>query len=101
MFKNDREFAKSPETLSVDNSTSDSFNVKDWVVVRYDEKAYPGEIVKVVEDSYEVSVMHQKFGVWKWPARPDCILYEKKDIVKKINEPIPVGRRGEFTFDDI
>lgn len=30
-------------------------------------------------------------SLWKWPAIPDQIWYSEKDIVKKIEQPIPVN----------
>ena len=84
---------------SVDTPTL-SYNIGEWVIVKYDEKKYPGEITKVNDDAIEVSVMHSKFGQrWAWPNREDKIFYLKKDIVKKIKVPVPSDRRGFFRFE--
>ena len=38
-------------------------------------------------------------NIWKWPKNPDCIYYEKKDIICTINPPKIAGSCGQFTFD--
>ena len=44
--------------------------VGQWVIVKYDEARYPGEVAMIDEDSqYEVSVMHPSGKCWKWPKQ--------------------------------
>ena len=81
-----------------------TYAVGDWVVVQYDHKQYFGEIVAVVKGEdmscdFEVNVMHeQRGGVFKWPGREDKILYKERQIVKKVDPPVPVGCRNQFKF---
>lgn len=80
----------------------ESLAVGDWVIVQYDGKNYPGEVVIVGVDDVKVNVMHRIFaGFWKWPATPDEIFYPNEKIQGKINPPEPVGRRGQFRFNEV
>ena len=45
-----------------------------------------------------VSVMKKAGAFWQWPTPPDEIFYEKENIVKRIEAPIPCGSRGQFSF---
>ncbi|XP_071034011.1 uncharacterized protein [Parasteatoda tepidariorum] len=75
----------------------------DWVVVLFDSKAFPGEIIQIKSpDEIEISVMHQAgtSGMYKWPVPTDCITYNKGEIIKKISAPIVVNNRGQFKFNE-
>jgi len=75
----------------------------EWVLVKYDEKIYPGEVTGFgFGGSVQVSVMTPAFPgqKWKWPVNKDEILYEKSNVLKKITPPVPVGSRGQFSFND-
>ncbi|KAG8312195.1 hypothetical protein J6590_028428 [Homalodisca vitripennis] len=77
----------------------------DWVVVKYEDVFYPGEVkqVKLEENEVEVQVMHvSKTGkYYYWPKDEDCICYLLKDVIKKIGSPIPCeGTREQYKFND-
>lgn len=77
----------------------------DWVVVKYENVLYPGEVkqVKPEENEVEVKVMHvSKTGkYYYWPKDEDCISYRLKDVIKKIGSPIPCGgTREHYKFKD-
>lgn len=77
----------------------------DWVVVKYEDVFYPGEVkqVKHDENEVEVKVMHlSKTGkYYYWPKDEDCISYLLKDVTKKIGPPIPSGgTREQYKFND-
>ena len=75
--------------------------VGQWVIVKYDEARYPGEVAMIDEDSqYEVSVMHPSGKYWKWPKTEDKIYYAYDSIVQLINPPKAAGHRGQFIFDE-
>ena len=67
-----------------DEALEVSITVGQWVVVKYDEARYPGEVASVDEDSqYEVSVMHG--NNWKWPKTEDKIYYPYDSIVQLLD----------------
>ncbi|CAH1113453.1 unnamed protein product [Psylliodes chrysocephalus] len=71
----------------------DKYNGVDYVIVCYEKKQSPGVIKKYDNRSeFEVSVMERRLDrLWKWPIIPDQIWYPEKDIVKNIEQPIPVN----------
>ena len=73
----------------------------DWVLVRYDDELYPGEIKQVVQESYEIAVMYKSGGSWRWPAIEDKIFYMYEQVVKKLSPPEVVGCRGQFKFEEL
>ncbi|KAK3755434.1 hypothetical protein RRG08_008009 [Elysia crispata] len=101
-FKNDleRENAVFEITTETDSEKGEgACAVGEWVVVEYDGKQYYGEVLTVMDDRCEVSVMEEQLGgVFKWPTRPDKIYYTYPQILRKINPPIPVGHRNQFKF---
>lgn len=84
--------------------SSGNFSVGDWVVVKYDDVLYPGEIVSKRGNDTEVSVMVPATKTtWKWPLKPDKIFYQPENIVKKITgpeAPCAVQGRLQFTFPE-
>lgn len=38
---------------------------------------------------------------WRWPEKDDILTYDLEDIVKKINEPIQLNKRGVYSVIDI
>ncbi|KAG8171900.1 hypothetical protein JTE90_017787 [Oedothorax gibbosus] len=65
----------------------DDYKAGEWVLVQYEGKYYPGEVVGNEGDSYCVNVMIPAGKNWRWPQNPDQILYEKENIVKKLGLP--------------
>ena len=74
--------------------------VSDWVIVTYDGQQFPGEVSYVDDCAGEVkvNVMHPSGCNWKWPRKPDHILYKRENVVKKIEPPTVAGARGQFYF---
>lgn len=74
----------------------------DWVVVRYDDLLYPGEVISLPSNGIEINAMEPTTcGSYKWPTRKDVHTYLLEDVVKKIEPPIPCGSRAsQFTFKD-
>ena len=74
----------------------------DFVIVKYDQKFFPGEILANYDESAEVKVMASsgpKF--WKWPDRDDILMYQWKDVLKKIDPPVIVSNRGTYEVKDL
>lgn len=87
--------------LSNSNSTN-PYQPGDWVVVRYDDLLYPGEVISLPSNGIEINAMEPTTcGSYKWPTRKDVHTYLLEDVVKKIEPPIPCGSRAsQFTFKD-
>ncbi|XP_063225527.1 uncharacterized protein LOC134532701 [Bacillus rossius redtenbacheri] len=95
---------KNVHNYNIGGVTDDTYSVGEWVLVNYDGIKYPGEITSIVfEHAVEVSVMHPAAGgTYKWPTLPDRLLYNLKDVVKKISGPCPSGSRAAFfVFKDL
>ena len=76
------------------------YKVGMWVLVKYDEETYPGQVVEVESEStVKVNVMHRSGMYFKWPEKEDSIFYEVGQIVRTIDPPIVYGLRGQFTFN--
>ncbi|XP_071839631.1 uncharacterized protein [Apostichopus japonicus] len=84
-----------------------TFHIKvgDWVVVKYDDVLYPGEVTNVKGKDTEVSVMVPATNTtWKWPLTVDKIFYQPENIIKKIvppEAPCAVHGRLQFTFKEL
>ena len=76
-----------------------SYAAGDWVLVTYDDgnQPYPGEITEVHESSLRIKVMERTGGNFKWPKRED-IIYAMGNVVKSLNQPTVVGKRGQLNF---
>ena len=70
------------------------YEVGDWVIVHYvdeyDDNEYPGEVTAVLENEIKVSVLHKSGGYFE-------LHYLHESVVAKIDPPIVVGSRGQFT----
>lgn len=72
-----------------------------WVIVKYEDEEYPGEVICIEDSDIEVSVMHKSANAWKWPRPEDKIFYPATQIVRVINPPSVAGNRGQFAFENI
>jgi len=75
-----------------------SIGVGEWVLVKYDEGLYPGEVREVGEKEVKVSAMVKSGKFYKWPASEDCIFYPIDNVVKKLQPPTVKSARGTFEF---
>ena len=71
------------------------------MLVNYDNTNFPGEVIKVVGEECEVTVMHKSGKFWKWPQREDKIFYNQKSVIKVLRPPQVAGCRGQFTFEGL
>jgi len=84
--------------IDVVNSASSS-TVGEWVLVRYGESMFPGEVKEIGMADLKVSVM-VPFGAtyYKWPASEDCIFYNMNNVIMKLKAPILKSSRGTYEF---
>ena len=62
-----------------------------WVIVKYEDEEFPGEVTCIEDTDVEVNVMHRSANVWKWPRPEDKIFYSKTQVVRVINPPSVAG----------
>ena len=72
-----------------------------WVMVKYADEEYPGEMTSIEDSDIEVSVMHKSVNAWKWPKPEDKIFYPTTQIVRVIDPPSIAGNQGQFVFENI
>jgi len=82
-----------------EETSGPSYSAGQWVLVAYDGSAYPGQVLDVNDDEVQVSAMERVGRIWRWPRKADCIFYKKSDVIRAINTPVLVNRRGQFKFD--
>lgn len=84
--------------------TSEEIKPGNYVIVLYEEKHYPGKVVKTIQPANEfvVSTM-KKSGLrdWKWPEEKDEITYSRDEVICKIEEPKKKTKRGTFTVPEM
>ena len=102
MCSEDEDSDTSEHEEEEEEEDGDKFSEGDWVIVRYDGKEFPGEVMLVGEKDVQVSVMVRKFsGFWRWPNPCDKIFYPFFSVASKITAPEPVGSRGQFRFKEM
>lgn len=85
-----------PDEEQVSNILISDLNVGEFVL--YNEKEFPGVITEICEDGAYVSCMEFGRKCWKWPTHKDVLFYDSKDIVRKIDPPTLVSKRGFFSI---
>ncbi|CAB3241731.1 unnamed protein product [Arctia plantaginis] len=65
-----------------------------FVVVKYDEKLYPGLIIDFDEKGATVDAMTKSLKSWKWPQKKDINLYEWENVLGSIDPPKIISRLG-------
>lgn len=67
-----------------------------FVVVKYDEMPFIGQVVKLAGNELEVSCMRQLMGknLFAWPTTPDVIFYYASDMQAILSEPEPDTNRS-------
>jgi len=73
-----------------------AFAVGEWVLVKYDEMVFPGEVKELGIHEIKVSVMVPSGPNFKWPATEDAIFYRMGDVIQKLQPPIVKSARRNF-----
>jgi len=74
--------------------------VGDWVLVKYDDVLYPGEVREVGDKEVKVSAMIKSGKYYKWPTSENCIYYAVNNVVMKLQPPTVQSARGTFNFTE-
>ena len=68
----------------------------DYVIVEFQQRPYPGQILSIENGNFRVSCMQKAKGKgWVWPDVSDCEVYEH---AQGISPPKVLSRRGTGTF---
>lgn len=80
-----------------------NFSCDDYVVVKYNERFFPGIVAELRGDEALVKVMVPclKTSNWKWPKCEDILWYQNINIVEKIPTPVPFNRRGLYKIQEM
>ncbi|XP_010783826.1 uncharacterized protein isoform X2 [Notothenia coriiceps] len=95
---------KSPESHNSgkEMEEEEEYTVGKFVIVKYENKPFVGQITQINEEHFAVNCMEQvsNKNIFKWPAKQDCILYSKDQLVSVISEPEPYQRAAQLTKYD-
>ncbi|GBM41824.1 hypothetical protein AVEN_122447-2-1, partial [Araneus ventricosus] len=95
--------AITPKKQNVDNMPVNTINIStgNWVVVKYDESLYAGEVTQVLGKDIELSTMKKSGKFWEWPKREDKVFYNMSEVIQVIQPPTVINTCGDFDFPDI
>ena len=65
-----------------------------FVIVRYEEQPFVGQVLQVFDEELEVSCMQQlgSKNAFTWPHPADVTFYYHTDVLKIISEPEPLNK---------
>ncbi|XP_050340019.1 uncharacterized protein LOC126766169 [Bactrocera neohumeralis] len=90
--------------VKVRRNINNSFNPGDYVVVRYEGEKFPVQVLKVTNgnpEKFQIKTMTMSGSNWSWPGKEDILEYDADEVVKKINLPQPINKRGIFSIPDM
>jgi hypothetical protein len=93
----EEDYSTVPVTIKEDN-----FCENDYVIVRYDNEMFPGQVITKKDSVYLIRCMEKSGPNWKWPNHADELWYDKVDVFKKIDPAniVPVSSRGHCSIVD-
>lgn len=83
------------------NNIKNDLQEGDFVIFKYEKNLYPGCVLSMNEEALLISAMKRALKSWKWPEKPDELLYPWEDVVVKINTPKQISKRGYFSVPEI
>ena len=95
---------KQTDAIPVQENAPKSFSVGEYVIIKYDNSYYPGEITNVSSINKVATIRTmEKSGpkFWKWPNKEDILDYSFQDIVRTITPPCVVSNRGTYSVSDL
>jgi len=75
--------------------------IDNFVIVLFNGEKYPGRIVSISKKGPVVDCMEKRLKFWRWPQRKDAIVYDWKDVLRKINPPKIVSKRNQFSVFEL
>ena len=68
---------------------------------KYNSPNYPGEILHIVNNEFQVNTMNNSEKLQRWPQKKSKIFYTSNIIVKQIESPQVDGSCDHFEFNQI
>lgn len=87
-------------TPNILESRVNAYSTGDYVLVKWETKVYPGEIMSVFDDGAMVRCMKEGRKGWKWPVMKDEELYYRDSILQQIDAPKLLSR-GIYSVKEI
>ncbi|XP_074039925.1 uncharacterized protein [Leptinotarsa decemlineata] len=82
-------------------SIDDEIKIGDFVIVNYFDNYYPAQITNKNNEKWLANSMAKAGGWWKWPNTKNEIWYDHHEIVKKIEPPVEITKRGFYAVEEI
>lgn len=89
-----------PCTIFTKQLLQEQFTINDYVLVTWNERPYPGQIIDECQEGVLVSCMKKAKGFWHWPAIKDIQLYHRDKVVCQIGIPKFV-KKGCFIIPEM
>jgi hypothetical protein len=90
--------------LETEKEVPERYENGDFVIVLYQGNFYPGLITKMPREEEAgptVDCMTLAKKSWMWPDQKDILIYNWADIIKKINPPKRLSKRGHFAVPEM
>ena len=71
-----------------------SYNIRTYVLVKYEGELWPGQITKVEQDRVRVKFFQKaaaQGSTWRWPDKPDVGFYQTGDVEREIETPLDIA----------
>ena len=71
-----------------------SYNIRMYVLVRYEGEHWPGQITKVEQDRVRVKCFQKaaaQGSIWRCPDKPDEGFYQTGDVEREIETPLDIA----------
>lgn len=81
---------------SIPSTIKSDYNQGDFVVVNFEGQFFPRKVTEKIPDGVVVSAMEKSGHHWKWPLKPDVILYSEEEVLFRIDSPKKMNNRGLF-----
>ena len=85
---------------SIQKSLKNILSVDDYVIVRWNDRMYPGKIISMSEEGILVSCMKKTKEFWRWPVIQDVQLYSWENVICQIAIPM-FAKKGCFVIPEI
>lgn len=71
----------------VESDQDQVFEVGKFIIVKYDEKRYVGQVLNIQGEETQANCMvqHRNKNAFQWPDKEDTIYYSWSDIIGKIS----------------
>lgn len=105
--------SETPAIVSDERIDSNSLKITpgDYVIIIYEGENFPGVVMEVIHDASETKYKIKTMTMsgfepsgrvnWRWPEKDDILIYDAKEVLKKIKAPTAVNKRGVFSIQSL